>query len=54
MPHIIYVDIESLIKTIGNCKHNSEKSSTTEIAKHIPCEYSVKKKKKMGIWSYRK
>ena len=35
-----YVDLESLIKEIYNCKNNPEKSSTTKIGKHILCAYS--------------
>ena len=41
MPCIIYVDIESLIRKIDGCENNPENSSTTKIAEHIPCEYSV-------------
>ena len=40
-PSIIYADFESLIKRVDGCKNNFEKSSTTEIGKHIPCEYSM-------------
>ena len=35
MPYIIYVDLESLIKRIDECKHNLEKLSTTKIGEHI-------------------
>ena len=41
MPCIIYADIESLIKKIDGCQNNPEKSPTTKIDKHNPCEYSV-------------
>ena len=39
--YIIYADIESLIRKIDGCANNPEKSSTTEIGEHIPCEYSM-------------
>ena len=35
MPYIIYVDLESLIKRIDECKNNPEKLSTTKIGEHI-------------------
>ena len=41
MSYSIYADIESLVKKIGNCKNNPEKSSKTKIGKHIPCGYSM-------------
>ena len=41
MPYIIYADIESSIKKIGGCPNNPKKSSTTKIAEHIPCGYSM-------------
>ena len=41
MPYIVYADIESLIKKIGGCANNPEKSSTTKIGEHIPCGYSM-------------
>ena len=37
MPYIIYAEIESLIRKIGRCENNPEKSSTTKIVEHIPC-----------------
>ena len=40
-PCIIYPDLVHLIRNIGNCKNNPEKSSTTKIGEHIPCAYSV-------------
>ena len=43
MLHIIYADIESLIKY----KNNSEKSLTTKLGKHIPCRYSMS-----TIWGF--
>ena len=43
MLHIIYADIESLIKY----KNNSEKSLTIKLAKHIPCRYSMS-----TIWGF--
>ena len=39
--HIIYADIESLIKKIERCANNPENSSTTKIDGHISCGYSV-------------
>ena len=45
MPYIIYADIESLIKKIGDC--NPEKSLTTKIVKDILCEYSMS-----TIWTF--
>ena len=47
MPYIIYGDIESLIKKIGGCENNPEKSSTTKRDKHIPCGYSMS-----TIWGF--
>ena len=41
MPCIIYADIELLIRKIDGCENNSKKSSTTKIAEHIPCGYSM-------------
>ena len=41
IPCIIYADIESLIKKIDGCQNNPEKSPTTKIDEHNPCEYSV-------------
>ena len=38
MLHIIYADIESLIRKIDRCANNPEKL-TTKIGEHIPCEY---------------
>ena len=38
---IIYADLKSLIKIIDGCKNNSEKSSTTKVGEHIPCENSM-------------
>ena len=40
-PCIIYPDLVYLVRNIGNCKNNPEKSSTTKIGEHIPCAYSV-------------
>ena len=41
MPCIIYADIELLIRKIDGCENNPKKSSTTKIAEHIPCGYSM-------------
>ena len=40
-PCIIYPDLVSLIRKVGNCKNNPEKSSTAKIGEHIPCGYSM-------------
>ena len=47
MPYIIYADIESLIKKVDGCASNLECSSTTDIAEHIPCGYSMS-----TIWAF--
>ena len=36
MEYIIYVNIESFIKKVDNCKYNPERSSTRKVGKHIP------------------
>ena len=41
MASFIYTDLESLIKRIGECKNNPEKSSTTKLGEHITCGYSI-------------
>ena len=41
MPCLIYADLESLIKKIGGCANNPDKSSTTKIGEYIPCGYSI-------------
>ena len=46
-PLMIYVDLESLIKEIGNCKNNPENSSTTKIKERISSGYSVS-----TIWAF--
>ena len=46
-PLMIYVDLESLIKEIGNCKSNPENSSTTKIKERISSGYSVS-----TIWAF--
>ena len=47
MPYIIYADIESLIQKVDGCANNPENSSTTKIAEHIPCKYSMS-----TIWTF--
>ena len=47
MPHIIYADIESLIRKIDGYENNLDNSSTTKIDEHIPCRYSMSK-----IWAF--
>ena len=47
IPHIIYVDIESLVRKIDGCANNPEKSSTVKTGEHIPCGYSMS-----TIWGF--
>ena len=47
MPHIIYADIESLIRKIDGCANNPDKSSTAKICEHILCRYSMS-----TIWGF--
>ena len=41
MSHIIFADIESMIRKIVGCANNSENYSTTKIGKYISCGYSM-------------
>ena len=41
MSSIISADLEPLMKIIGGCKNNSEKSSTIKVGEHIPCGYPM-------------
>ena len=41
MPHIIYANLECLVKKIDGCANDLEKSSSTKIGEHIPCGYSM-------------
>ena len=43
----IYADIEYLIKEIDGCENNPENSSTSKIAEHICCGYSMS-----TIWGF--
>ena len=47
MPHIIYADIESLIRKIDRCANNPETFSTTKVGEHILCGYSMS-----TIWGF--
>ena len=47
MPHIIYADLESLIRKIDGCENNPKYSSRTKIGQHIPCGYSMS-----TIWGF--
>ena len=47
MSHIIYADLESLIKKVERCASNPKKSSTRKIVEHIPCRYSMS-----TIWAF--
>ena len=40
-PHVIYADIESLLKKMDTCTNDPNKSSTTQISKHEMCGYSL-------------
>ena len=40
-PFIIYADLECLLEKINTCYNNLEESSTTEINKHTPSDYSL-------------
>ena len=41
MQHIIYTDMEFLIKEKDGWVNHPENSSTTKIRQHIPCGYSM-------------
>ena len=41
MLHIIYADIESLVRKIDECANNPEWYSTAKADEHIPCRYSM-------------
>ena len=41
VPFIIYADIESLLKNMNSFHNNLEKSSTTNVSKHTPSDYSL-------------
>ena len=47
MPHIIYADIESLIKKRDRCTINPEKPSIIKIRSIFLCEYSIS-----AIWEF--
>ena len=47
MPYLTYTVIDSLIKKIDGYVSNPEKSSTTKLGEHIPCEYSMS-----TIWAF--
>ena len=47
MSYIIYADIESLNKKIGECANNRENYLTTKIGEHIPYGYSMS-----TIWAF--
>ena len=34
---VVYADLESLIKKVGECKDNLEKLFKTKIGEHFPC-----------------
>ena len=41
VPFIIYADVEYLLEKMNTCHNNPEKSSTTQINKHEPSDYSL-------------
>lgn len=41
LPFIIYANYESLIVNVDWCRNNSEKLSITNIAEHIPLDFSI-------------
>ena len=41
LPFVIYADLECLLEKMSTCQNNPNKSSTTEINKHIPSGYSI-------------
>ena len=47
MPHIVYGDLESLLKKADGCAINLEISSTTKTGEHIICGYSMS-----TIWAF--
>ena len=47
MPHIIYADIESLIKKMDGCPNNPENFSTIKTGAHFPFRYSM-----ATIWTF--
>ena len=41
LPFVVYADLECLLEKISTCQNNPNESSTTEINKHIPSDYSI-------------
>ena len=41
LPFFIYADLECLLEKISTCQNNPNESSTTEINKHTPSDYSL-------------
>ena len=41
LPFVVYADLERLLEKISTCQNNSNESSTTEINKHTPSDYSL-------------
>ena len=41
VPTVIYADLESLIKKTSACNNHLEKSSTTKLGEHTPCDYPM-------------
>ena len=42
-PSMIYADLESLVKVVDGCKHDSKNSSATKGGEYVSCEYSMSK-----------
>ena len=40
-PFIVYVDLESLLKRMGKCTNNPEKSSAAKVSEHISSSFSI-------------
>ena len=41
LPFVIYADLECLLEKMSTCINNPNESSTTEINKHVPLDYSI-------------
>ena len=37
----LYADLECLLEKMSTCQNNPNESSTTEINKHVPSDYSI-------------
>ena len=41
LPSVVYAELECLLEKNSKCQNNPNKSSTTEIDKHVPSGYSL-------------